>query len=343
MSIYSACITAALIAFITAFLSGYVIIPLLNKLKFGQTILDIGPRWHRKKQGTPTMGGVMFIAATLISFVIVFFTDKALGGTLVFGNGILEGQARLKLSSGIAAALGFGFIGFIDDYIKVSKKQNLGLTMLQKTVLELVISLGYIFTLYINDPAGSMFVPFYGTVETGVGFWAIGLVTVYCTVNAVNFTDGVDGLCSSVTALAALSFVFTAALRNFFGISVLAAALFGGLLGYFIWNRFPARVMMGDTGSMFLGGIIVAFAYSIDCPLIIILSGIVYVMEFSSDIIQILYFKVTHGRRLLKMAPLHHHMELCGFKEQKIVRIFSAVGAVGGILAVALVYFGNLR
>lgn len=343
MNVYTACAMAAVIGFVIAFLSGFGIIPLLNKFKFGQTILEIGPKWHRKKQGTPTMGGIMFIAATLISFAIVAGLDKAFGSALVFGDGILESQTKLKLISGIAVSLGFAFVGFIDDYIKVKNRQNLGLTVMQKTLLQLLIGIGYLATLYINDPTGSVFVPFLGSVETGVGFWAIGLVVIYCTVNAVNFTDGVDGLCSSVTALASLSFVFTAALRNFFGISILAAALFGGLFGYFIWNRFPARVMMGDTGSMFLGGMIVAFAYSLDCPLIILLSGIVYVIEFSSDIIQILYFKATGGKRILKMAPLHHHMELCGMKETKIVRIFSAIGALGGILAVLTVYFGNLR
>lgn len=343
MNLYGALLLAAVISFLLAFLSGFVVIPLLNKLKFGQTVLDIGPKWHRKKQGTPTMGGFMFIFSTLAAFAVVLCIDNIFDTSLVFSNEILNGQTKLKLFCGIIASLSFSFVGFIDDYIKVKLKRNLGLTIMQKTVLQLIISIGYLFTLYINDPTGSMFVPFFGMVETGVMFWAIGLVTIYCTVNAVNFTDGVDGLCSSVTAVAAISFCIVAVLRNAFGIGILSASLAGGLLGYFIWNKYPARVMMGDTGSMFLGGMVAAFAFSLDCPLIILLIGIVYVLEFGSDILQIVYFKATHGKRILKMAPLHHHLELCSVKEQKIVRIFTAIGTLGGVLAIILVYFGNLR
>lgn len=343
MSLYTALALSAVLSFVISFVSGFVVIPLLNKLKFGQTVLDIGPKWHKKKQGTPTVGGVMFIFSTLAAFVIVLCIDKITGNKLVFSNDILNAQTKLKLFGGIIMALGFAFIGFTDDYIKVKFKRNLGLTVMQKSVLQLIVGLGYLLTLFINDPTGSMFVPFFGMIETGVLFWAIGLVTIYCTVNAVNFTDGADGLCSSVTAVAAVSFCITAALRSCFGISILAASLAGGLFGYLIWNKYPARVMMGDTGSMFLGGMVIAFSYALDCPLIILLIGIVYVIEFGSDIIQIIYFKSTHGKRFFKMAPLHHHLELCGWKEQKIVRAFSAIGALGGALAILLVHFGNLR
>lgn len=343
MNIYAACVIGAVLSFLVAFLSGFVIIPLLRKLKFGQTILDIGPKWHQKKQGTPTMGGFLFILSTLISFGAVLFADKRLGGHLIYSSEILAWQMKMKLFGGLIMALGFAFIGFLDDYIKVVKKRNLGLTVLQKTALQFILGLGYLLMLFINDPTGSMFVPFLGTIETGVGFWAIGLAVIYCTVNAVNFTDGVDGLCGSVTFAAAISFVAVAALRSCFGISLLSACLAGGLLGYLIWNHYPAKVMMGDLGSMFLGGLVVAFSYAVDCPLIILLIGIVYVIEFSSDIIQIIYFKATHGKRVFKMAPLHHHLEMSGWKEDKIVGVFTFIGALGGTAATALVYFGNLR
>ena len=343
MNIIVACLVAAVISFGLAFGLGYVVIPFLHKLKFGQTILDIGPKWHKDKQGTPTMGGVLFIIGTVISFIAVVVIDKLMGGNIVGVNDILSKSMNIKVWGGLIMALGFGFIGFLDDYIKVVKKRNLGLTILQKTVLQIILMVGYLATLFVNDPTGSMFIPFFGMVQTRIFFWLIGIAVIYCTTNAVNFTDGVDGLCGSVTVTAALSFIAVAALRNCLGISLLASALAGGLVGYLIWNWHPAKVMMGDFGSMFLGGMIIAMAYAVDCPFIILRTGIIYVAEFASDIIQISYFKLTHGKRIFKMAPIHHHFELCGWKETKIVKIFTAVNLIGGILAVILVYFGNLK
>ncbi|MBE6795344.1 MAG: phospho-N-acetylmuramoyl-pentapeptide-transferase [Ruminococcaceae bacterium] len=343
MNTIIACITAAVIAFGISFGLGYVVIPFLHKLKFGQTILEIGPKWHKNKQGTPTMGGILFIAGTVIAFVAVVVIDKILGGKIIETDDIVANSMRLKVWGGLIMALGFAFIGFLDDYIKVVKKRNMGLTIMQKTVLQIVLMVGYLATLYINDPTGSMFIPFVGMVETKIFFWVLGVAVIYCTTNAVNFTDGLDGLCGSVTVTAAFSFIAIAALRNCFGISLLASALAGGLIGYLIWNWHPAKVMMGDLGSMFLGGMIVAFSYAVDCPLIILLTGIIYVAEFGSDVIQIGYFKLTHGKRIFKMAPIHHHFEMCGWKEVKIVKIFTAVNLCGGIIAVLLMYFGALK
>ena len=343
MNIIVACIVAAVIAFGVSFGLGYVVIPFLHKIKFGQTILDIGPKWHKNKQGTPTMGGILFIVGTVVAFCVVLVIDKLLGGNIIEVNDIVANSMRVKVYGGLIMALGFAFIGFLDDYIKVVKKRNKGLSIIQKTVLQIVLIVGYLVTLYMNDPTGSMFIPFVGMVETKIFFWVIGVGVIYCTTNAVNFTDGIDGLCGSVTFTAALSFIAIAALRNCFGISLLAAALAGGLVGYLVWNWHPAKVMMGDLGSMFLGGMVVAFSYAVDCPLIILLTGIIYVAEFGSDVLQIGYFKLTHGKRIFKMAPIHHHFEMCGWKEVKIVKIFSLVNLVGGIIAVLLVYFGNLK
>ncbi len=343
MKIIIACIVAAIIAFGISFGLGYVVIPFLHKIKFGQTILDIGPKWHKNKQGTPTMGGILFIVGTVVAFCVVLVIDKLLGGNIIEMNDIVANSMRVKIYGGLIMALGFAFIGFLDDYIKVVKKRNKGLSIIQKTVLQIVLMIGYLLTLYMNDPTGSMFVPFVGMVETKIFFWVIGIGVIYCTTNAVNFTDGIDGLCGSVTFTAALSFIAIAALRNCFGISLLAAALAGGLVGYLVWNWHPAKVMMGDLGSMFLGGMIVAFSYAVDCPFIILLTGIIYVAEFGSDVLQIGYFKLTHGKRIFKMAPIHHHFEMCGWKEVKIVKIFSIVNLIGGIIAVLLVYFGNLK
>jgi phospho-N-acetylmuramoyl-pentapeptide-transferase len=250
---------------------------------------------------------------------------------------------KVKIFGGILMALGFAFIGFLDDYIKAVKKRNMGLSIKQKSVLQVIVMLGYLLTLYIDNPTGAMFIPFLGMVETKIFFWVIGIAVIYCTTNAVNFTDGVDGLCASVTAAAAACFIVVAGLRNCFGASLLSAALMGGLVGYVIWNWHPAKVMMGDLGSMFLGGMIVALAYAVDCPFIIVLIGIIYVAEFGSDIIQIGYFKMTHGKRFFKMAPIHHHFELCGWKETKICKIFTLITFIGGALAIVLFYFGNLK
>ena len=343
MNIIIACAVAAVVAFAISFALGYVVIPFLHKLKFGQTILDIGPKWHKNKQGTPTMGGILFIVGTLVAFGIVVLIDKFLGGDIIGTNEIVEKSMNIKVWGGLLMALGFAFIGFLDDYIKVVKKRNMGLTILQKTVLQIVLMVGYLLTLFMNDPTGSMFIPFVGMIETKIFFWVIGVAVIYCTTNAVNFTDGIDGLCGSVTVTAAVSFIVVGALRNCLGVSLLAAALAGGLVGYLIWNWHPAKVMMGDLGSMFLGGMIVALSYAIDCPFIILLIGIIYVAEFGSDIIQIGYFKLTHGKRIFKMAPIHHHFEMCGWKEVKIVKIFSLVNLLGGIAAILLVYFGNLK
>ncbi len=342
MNIIVACLVAAAISFGIAFGLGYIVIPFLHKLKFGQTILDIGPKWHKNKQGTPTMGGILFILGTVISFVAVVLIDKLMGEDIIGSSVIstLSGSNKIKVWGGLLMALGFAFIGFLDDYIKVVKKRNLGLTIAQKTVLQVLLMVGYILTLYINDPTGSTFIPFVGMVETKIFFWVIGFVVIYATTNAVNFTDGIDGLCGSVTLTAAISFIAIAALRNCLGISLLAAALAGGLVGYLIWNWHPAKVMMGDLGSMFLGGLIVAFAYAVDCPIIILLTGIIYVAEFGSDVLQIGYFKLTHGKRIFKMAPIHHHFEMCGWKEVKIVKVFTLINLIGGIIATLVMYFG---
>ncbi len=352
MNIILACVLAAAISFGISFGLGYVVIPFLHKLKFGQTILDIGPKWHKNKQGTPTMGGILFILGTVIAFAVVVLIDRLMGGDIIASvtggtadvlpqvAGVAAASNKVKVWAGLVMALGFAFIGFLDDYIKVVKKRNMGLTIVQKSVLQIVLMVGYILTLYINDPTGATFIPFVGMVETKLFFWVIGFIVIYATTNAVNFTDGVDGLCGSVTLTAAISFIVIAALRNCFGISLMAAALLGGLAGYLIWNWHPAKVMMGDLGSMFLGGLIVAFSYAVDCPIIILLVGIIYVAEFGSDVLQIGYFKLTHGKRIFKMAPIHHHFEMCGWKEVKIVKIFSLVNLIGGIAAILLVYFG---
>lgn len=342
MNIYLAWGMAAAIGFIVAFLLGYVIIPWLHKLSFGQTILDIGPKWHEKKQGTPIMGGLMFMTALVVACAVVIITDRILGGDIVAGDAVNTSATKVKFYGGILMAFAFALIGFADDFIKAVKKRNLGLTVAQKTIAQLAVSIVYLGTLY-GVGATYMFIPFIGMVDLKIFFWFFGIFVIYCVTNAVNFTDGVDGLCASVTVSAAVGLLVVAYLRNNLGVSMLCAALAGSCAGYLIWNWNPSKVMMGDTGSMFLGGMIVAAAYAVDCPLIIVPVGIIYVVEFASDIIQISYFKATHGKRIFKMAPIHHHFEMCGWKEKKIVKIFTLVNVIGSIAGILLVYFGNIK
>ncbi len=348
----TAVIVAAVLGFAISALLGIKLVPWLHKLKFGQTILDIGPNWHKAKQGTPTMGGFMFIIGTTLSFLIVVLVAKALGYDLVGGDSLVPGSVKAKVYGGLLMALGFGLIGFADDYIKVRKAQNEGLTVIQKTLLQLILCAAYIATLILSGNV-YMYIPFAGVWDYGNTFLfsIITFIIMYATVNAVNFTDGIDGLCASVTTTAATAFAVMSALVHSMGGSILASALAGACAGYLIWNWHPAKCFMGDTGSMFLGGMVVALAYIINCPLILLLVGFIYVVEGASDVIQILYFKITRkiaqktdpnatGKRLFKMAPIHHHFEKSGWSEEKINYVFAGVNLLCGILACILVYFG---
>ncbi len=340
MNTAAAVLTAGIAGLVITGALGFVMIPWLRKLKFGQTILDIGPKWHSSKQGTPTMGGLMFIIGTVAAILLTVVTDKLMGGDITASGSLVPSEMYTKLWSGVLMAIGFGFIGFVDDYIKVVKHQNLGLTIKQKTVLQLLVCIAYLTSLYMGmQGAPHMFVPFIGTLEIGFFHWIFGIVVIYATVNAVNFTDGIDGLCGSVTLTAAVSIGVIAALKGLFGFSMASAALAGACLGFVFWNKNPAKVFMGDTGSMFLGGMVVALCYAIGSPVILLLVGIVYVVEGLSDVMQIVYYRVSGGKRIFKMAPIHHHFEMCGWSEKKIALVFSAVNILGGIAAVAVMYY----
>lgn len=335
-STLSMILTCVLALGVTAAL-GFVVIPWLRKLKFGQTIFEEGPKWHMSKQGTPTMGGVMFIIGIFVSasvfLVINYMTGNRLG---------LTGDMNTKLWAGLIMALMFGLVGFADDYIKVVKKRNLGLSIIQKTVFQLVICAGYLTSLFLamgKDPY--MFIPFVGRVGLGIWFWILGVCVIYGAINAVNFTDGIDGLCSSVTATAAACFVAIAVIHKAFGVGIVAGALLGGCIGFLVWNRHPAKVFMGDTGSMFLGGMVVAISYALDCPIVLLFIGFIYVIEALSDVIQIGYFKLTGGKRIFKMAPIHHHFEMSGWSEKKIDTVFCIVNLIAGVIGVLLMKFGE--
>ena len=346
MSNTVAIIISIVIAFgVTAGL-GFVIIPWLRKLKFGQTILDIGPSWHKSKQGTPNMGGLMFIIGIVASFAVTAVTAHLLGAELQSDySALLQGREYVLLIAGLVLALGFGVVGFTDDFIKIKLKRNEGLSAKQKTFGQLIMTFGFILTLWLSHNT-SWYIPFIGTVNfeknifTAIVFWLISFFIVYGCVNSVNLTDGIDGLCSSVTVTVAVTFIIIAVMQKFLGMGIFAAALLGGVLGFLCWNWNPAKTFMGDTGSLFLGGMVVALGYLCKCPLLLLPIGIVYVCETMSDIIQIGYFKLTHGKRVFKMAPIHHHFEMCGWKEKKICVVFSLVNAVGCAVGIAIYYYG---
>ncbi len=348
MSITVANIISAVIAFGVTGGLGFVIIPWLRKLKFGQTILDIGPSWHKSKQGTPNMGGMMFAIGIIVAVIVASLTFVLSGGNLESSYAsLIEGRDIVLVISSLCLALGCGIVGFMDDFIKIKMKRNEGLSAKQKTAGQLLVTLGYVLTLWLSHNTVWK-IPFIGTVNfeknvlTAVIFWVLSVFIIYGTVNSVNLTDGIDGLCSSVTATVAVTFIILSYMMGFAGLGIVAAALLGGVCGFLCWNWNPAKTFMGDTGSLFLGGMVAALGFAIKCPLLLLPIGIVYVCETMSDIIQIGYFKMTHGKRIFKMAPIHHHFEMCGWKEKKICVVFSFVNIIGCTLAVILVYFGNI-
>lgn len=327
---------ALLVTVVSAFLITSVIgmwlIPFLRRLHFGQTILDIGPAWHKSKQGTPTMGGIMFIAGITIAILVGWLTLE------LSEQGVADASATgsFYLWGGLLMALAFGLIGFLDDYISVVKKQNLGLKAGQKSLAQLLVAVVYLAAQQIFAPTTSFWLPFIGDLDIGIFYYPLMLFIIVGTVNAVNLTDGIDGLDASVTMVAAMGFMVIASIAGFSQMNLLAAALAGGCLGFLVWNFHPAKVFMGDTGSLFLGGMVVSLAFGLRRPVLLVFIGIVYVVETLSDIIQIGSVKLT-GKRVFKMAPIHHHFEMSGWSEVKIVAVFSAVTAVGCLIAVLLV------
>ncbi|MBR3289958.1 MAG: phospho-N-acetylmuramoyl-pentapeptide-transferase [Clostridia bacterium] len=327
------CAGTVLIAFLATVCLGRWAIPLLHKLKFGQTILDIGPSWHKKKQGTPTMGGLFFIAGMAFACILaVVIAETALGWRVLSG---LAPAQTVRLFAGIGLALGCALIGFADDYIKVVKKRNLGLTDKQKLFLQLLVSAGYTVTLYLYG-ADRVWLPFAGEVSLGVWFIPLGMFLIVGIDNATNLTDGVDGLCGSVTLVSALAFAVVCGFLTLPHYGLAAAALVGAMAGYLVYNVHPARVMMGDTGSLFIGGALCALAFGIGHPLLLIPFGLLYILETLSVILQVSYFKLTHGKRLFKMSPIHHHFELCGWSERKIVTVFAGLELLVSALTVWL-------
>lgn len=304
-----------------------LLIPKLRSMKMGQKILDIGPRWHKSKEGTPTMGGIAFA----VPVTVVTAAALALAPTL----GINVPTAPVLLT--LLLAVGNGAIGVIDDLTKFRKKQNEGLTAPQKYALQLAMAGAFLALLRLyGTPDTTVSVPFTDIhLELGWFYYVFALIFITGIINSVNLTDGIDGLASSVTFVVA---VFLSVLGFTYannGAVLLGGVTVGATLGFLVYNFYPARVFMGDTGSLFLGGIVAGAAFVIDSPLCIAIAGIIYICEAMSDIIQVGVYKLTH-KRVFRMAPIHHHFEKCGWSEKKIVFVFSAVT----LIASAIAYFG---
>lgn len=345
MNNVSAIILAIVVSFAVTAALGFLIIPWLKKKHFGQTILEIGPSWHKSKQGTPNMGGLMFIPGMIVAFIVAAVAFKLTGGELQAARTITPGADLTILISGICLSLAAAFVGFADDYTKVAKKRNLGLSAKQKSLAQVVIAVGFLISLYISGNTWWN-IPFAGVIDIakiafGIPYWVLGVFIIVGVLNSVNLTDGIDGLCSSVTVTVAAAFLAISVFQKFVGLSIFASCVLGGCLGFLVWNWKPAKIFMGDTGSLFLGGVVVTMAYAAKCPLILLPIGIIYVAETMSDIIQIGYFKITHGKRVFKMAPIHHHFEMTGWKEKKICVVFSIVSIIGCVVGVLLMYYGK--
>ncbi len=317
-------LSAALAGFAVTALAGRILVPALRRMKAGQSIKEDGPTWHMAKQGTPTMGGIMFIVGIAVTVFALGWREIRAG----------DYSALFVL----AFALVFGAIGFVDDYAKLKKHENTGLSAPQKFLLQLAAAIVFTTLLrYTGHLSPNLYIPFWNThlVLPWVVYMIFAAFVMVGCVNAVNITDGIDGLAAGVTVPVALFYAAVCALWGKAALGTFSGALLGALLGFLLYNFHPAKVFMGDTGSLFLGGAVCGLAFALDMPLILILVGIVYLAETASDIIQVAYFKLTHGKRIFRMAPLHHHLELGGWSEEKLVFVFSGITLVCCLVALA--------
>ena len=319
----------AALAFLLAAVLGRVLIPILRRLKFGQEIREEGPKWHEKKSGTPTMGGFIFLIAMVIALPAAMAAGNALGE-------MVPGVRPVLML--VVVTLAFAAIGFLDDYIKVILKRNLGLTASQKFGLQFLVALAYVsWAVFGKNIDTVVRIPFTeASWNLGWFFIPFAVIVILATVNSVNLTDGLDGLATSVTLAVAVFFLLVSTVGRLFNpaVALFSSAMIGGLLGFLLYNKYPAKVFMGDTGSLALGGAVCGMAILLEEPLALLIVGFVYVMESLSVIMQVTSYQLT-GKRIFKMSPIHHHFEMCGMSEKKIVAMFTAVTVV----LCALMYF----
>lgn len=322
-------IAAFLVSLFVSTLLGRYLVPWLRKIKAGQSIREDGPTWHMSKTGTPTMGGIIFIAGVSAACLTAGFAE------------MLKGEfAHIFV---LFFALIFGAIGFLDDYEKLRKKQNLGLTAKKKFLLQLVVAIAFIALMrrmgYLSQ---ELYIPFWNTtvIIPELAYFALAAFIIVGTVNSVNLTDGVDGLATGTSIPVCLCYVAIVFAwgEKYMAAGIFASGLLGGLVGFLVYNYNPAKIFMGDTGSLFLGGAICAMAFALDMPLILVTLGIMFIIETLSDIIQIAYFKLTHGKRVFKMAPFHHHLEMGGWSgrkwsERELFALFTGISAVFAVIS----------
>ena len=322
-------VSVALAIFVITVVLERLIIPILKSHKVGQQILEIGPRWHKDKAGTPTMGGICFIMAILVVMTVISIIAAIKG----------EAKVLIPLALALGLATFNGMIGFFDDYTKLIKKQNEGFTAKQKIVLQSLVAIVYLIAMELTGNIDTnLHIPFVDEyIELGFVYYIFAFILIIGFVNSVNLTDGLDGLASSVTLVVGVFFTVAAVTWGNKILLLIGAAIVGATLGFLMYNFYPARVFMGDTGSLFLGGLVVGATFVLGEPMIIFLVGIIYLAEAFSDIIQVGVFKLSgRKKRVFKMAPIHHHFEQCGWSEIKVVAVFSAVTLVFCVIA----YFG---
>lgn len=310
-----------ILAFLIVWFLMPVTIPLLKRLKFGQEIRELGPQSHLKKSGTPTMGGVAIIIGLIISTVLIGWFFKAIDWYPV------------------CMVLVYGLIGFIDDYIKIKEKHNEGLTVIQKFALQILAAIIFTYWGYTHRTIGTnVLVPFLGTVDFGIWYFPLTFIAIVAVTNAVNLSDGLDGLCSGVSAIVMVFFLINSIILLNAGSSIFAGAFIGSCLAFLRYNSHPAEVFMGDTGSLALGGGLIGIAIINHLELFFIIAGFIFVLEALSVVIQVGYFKISHGKRVFKMAPIHHHFELSGWKETRVVSVFYVWTAI----SVAVAFLCNM-
>lgn len=333
----TAILVTALVSLGVTAIAGFFLIPILRRLKFGQTIKEVGPTWHKAKEGVPTMGGLMIVLGSVTALIVGYITLVLEVPQFLSGQYAAE---NIRFFAGIGAALSFGAIGFVDDFKSIKNHRNLGLRARYKLLLQMAVAALYLFVMHMFGGLTTVVeLPFIGSFEFGIWYYLLAFVLIVGMVNAVNLTDGIDGLATTLTFFVSVTFIIVATLLGYVGTGLFATAIAGACVGFVVWNFHPAKIIMGDTGSLFLGGAVVAMAFGVDYPLLIVLCGIVYIIEMLSVVLQVGFFKITkkitgEGKRIFKMSPIHHHFELSGFSEIKIVILFSLVTIIGCVAAI---------
>lgn len=319
-------VIAAVTAFVLTAGLGIVLIPWLKRLKFGQTIREDGPVWHMAKQGIPTMGGIMFVVGITVAIFVGY-------GSIAMSGFALSAEEFWRFILGVIMAVLFSGIGFFDDYIKVVKKQNLGLKAGEKIILQILVASAYLAAMYfLGGKSTVVSIPFLGAIDFGLVYFPVMGILIIGMVNSVNLTDGIDGLCTTITFIVSIFFLCLSFRLGGQGLGVMASAMAAGCIGFLIYNLHPAKVFMGDTGSFFFGGLVTAMGFALHMEFLLLIAGFIYCGESLSVILQVISCK-TRGKRLFKMSPIHHHFEMSGWKENKIVAVFSFITIITCIIA----------